>query len=45
MKRYVQETVECIDGEDLQKVVIFEEKQKPINFEYVVFLPQLEESR
>lgn len=37
MKRYVQEKKEKINGETLTRIVIFEDKQKPKKFDYIIW--------
>lgn len=37
MKRYVQEKIEKVNGEKLQRVVVYEPNQKPSKFKYIVW--------
>jgi len=37
MKRYVQEKIEKVNGQKLQRVIIYEDKQKPSRFDYIVW--------
>jgi len=37
MKRYVQEKIEKVNGQKLQRVIIYEDKQKPSKYSYIVW--------